>query len=99
MERHLRAKDVVTRRIAGETLLVPVHTRQRDPSDELRTAFLLLNASGESLWAQLAEPKSVEELAQHLSIEYEVGPERARDDVESFLRQLREAQMVIVQES
>ena len=75
-----RAPGVVTRRVAGELVLVPVAgtRQQRD------TRFFVLNDTAERLWSLLEEPRSADELAQHLTTEYEVDAARARAESTSY---------------
>ena len=82
-----RAASVSARRVAGETVLVPLAARASDP--EFKSARLfVLNETGEYLWSLLDTPRSSLELAQNLTLEFEtpVGPAHA--DVEAFLAAL-----------
>jgi hypothetical protein len=54
-----------------------------------RGRTLGLNATGSFLWPRLSS-SSEEELVGALLAEFDVSPERARSDVQSFLGQLRE---------
>lgn len=84
-----RASSVIARRVAGETVLVPVATRTRDP--EFKSARLyVLNETGEYLWSLLDSPRSSLELAQNLTLQFETAVSRARSDVEVFLAALRD---------
>ena len=86
-----RAPGVVTRRVAGEVVLVPVASgrQQRD------TRFFVLNETAERLWSLLEMPHSAAELAQHLTTEFDVEASRARADVDAFLADL-DAQGAII---
>lgn len=85
------APGVVTRRVAGELVLVPVASgrQQRD------TRFFVLNETAERLWSLLEAPRSADELAQHLTTEFDVDASRARADVDAFLADL-DAQGAII---
>ena len=84
-----RAKTVITRRVAGETVLVPVAARTDDP--EFKSARLyVLNETGEYLWSLLDSPRSSTELARNLTLEFETAAGRAQSDVEAFLAALRD---------
>jgi hypothetical protein len=97
--RYVRATGVVTRRIGGETVLVPVRRGPSERSSEgLRTLFFLLNGTGEILWEQLSSPQLEDELARRLITEYEVAPQQAQEDVAVFLRDLRDAHALEVLE-
>ena len=99
--RYVRTKSVVMRRVAGETVLVPVRRGSVDQGpDGLRTVFYLLNDTGELLWDELASPQLEEDLARRLITEYEISMQQAQADVAVFLRDLREAHALdVVQES
>jgi hypothetical protein len=50
---------------------------------------VLLNPSGRSIWALLAAPRTLDEIAVHLAAAYpEVTPEQARKDAEQFVQSL-----------
>ena len=84
-----RARTVITRRVAGETVLVPVAARTADA--EFKSARLyVLNETGEYLWSLLDTPRSSVELARNLTLEFEIAAVRAQSDVEAFLAALRD---------
>ena len=84
-----RAGSVIARRVAGETVLVPLAARTPDP--EFKSARLyVLNETGEFLWALLDSPRSSADLARNLTREYETAAGRAHSDVEVFLAALRD---------
>ena len=79
-----RAASVIARRVAGETVLVPLAVRASDP--EFKSARLfVLNETGEYLWSLLDSPRTSHELAQNLTLEFETAVGRAQADVEVFL--------------
>ena len=80
---------MIARRVAGETVLVPLAVRASDP--EFKSARLfVLNETGEYLWSLLAAPRSSLELAQNLTLEFETAAGPAEADVEVFLAALRD---------
>jgi hypothetical protein len=87
--RYLRSTSVIPRRVAGETLLVPLAGRSLDPTHRSAELFVL-NATGERMWEWLAEPKSVPDLARNLIAEYEVSAEVAETDAAAFVKSMRE---------
>lgn len=57
--------------------------------------FIMLNRSAALVWAELATPKTEEELAQKLSTSYTaVVPATARQDVQDVLTKLGELELV-----
>jgi len=87
--RWTRAATVLARRVAGETVLVPLDSRADDP--EYKGARLyVLNETGEFLWALLETPRNAADLARNLTLEFETAEDRALADVEAFLVALRD---------
>jgi coenzyme PQQ synthesis protein D (PqqD) len=84
-----RAGAVIARRVAGETVLVPLAARTDKP--EFKSARLyVLNETGEYLWSLLDSPRSSADLAQNLTLEFATAADRAHSDVEAFLAVLRD---------
>jgi hypothetical protein len=82
-----RAGSVIARRVAGETVLVPLAVRASDP--EFKSARLyVLNETGAFLWKLLDTPRSAGDLAQNLTREFETAAGPAHSDVEAFLAAL-----------
>jgi hypothetical protein len=80
---------VVSRAIAGETLVVPVRGRVGDLA-----SIYQLNQSASRIWDALAQPVSLRELARVICDEFEVELEQAENDVQSFVEQLRSAGLI-----
>ena len=93
--RYLRMPGVVARRVAGETLLVPVSPRALDAFSGAAELFVL-NETGERMWAWLAEPRTIEEMARNLINEFEVTAELAHADATAFIEVMRERRLVAV---
>lgn len=83
-----RTHGIVTRRVAGELLLVPTKARTLDTATRAAELFVL-NESGERMWAWLEQPISIQGLARNLIGEYEVPADQAQADAEGFVRSLR----------
>jgi hypothetical protein len=79
----------VTRRIAGETLVVPI----RASAAQLDSLYVL-NGVGAAVWTLLDTPRPVTELAQAVTDEFDVAGEAALTDVLRFLERLQEAGLV-----
>ena len=87
--RWARAATVLARRVAGETVLVPLDSRADDP--EYKGARLyVLNETGEYLWSLLETPRNAADLARNLTLAFETAEDRALADVEAFLVALRD---------
>jgi coenzyme PQQ synthesis protein D (PqqD) len=76
-------KSFVTRRIAGETLLVPVTGRVADLD-----AIYTLNEVGSFIWHLIDGRRSAQAIAEAVSAEYDVTLERAALDVDELLTTL-----------
>jgi Coenzyme PQQ synthesis protein D (PqqD) len=96
-----RAGGVIERRIAGETVIVPIvrGLAAGSAGDGEVTQFFVLNESGQALWELLATPATADSMAQHLTHTFEVSPEQARADVARFIEQLKEHGMLLGSES
>src|SRR5438067_5863411 len=87
--RYVRSPNVVVRRVAGETILVPFGVASTDLVT--RTAeFFVLNESAEQLWESLATASDRTTLARNLMNAYAVSAERAEADVDAFVHSLLE---------
>lgn len=92
-QKFIRAPGVVARRVAGETLLVPVSPRALDAFSGAAELFVL-NETGERLWNWLAEPQSLDDMARNLIDEFEVHAELARADATAFIEVMQERGLV-----
>lgn len=90
-DRYVRSDVVVSRLIAGETLVVPV----RGGLGDLASIYTF-NPAGTTIWAALDRPKDLDELTRLLEQEYEVSGSDARADVLLFLNEMRAAGLVAV---
>lgn len=91
--RFVRAPGVVARKVAGELVLVPV---LRDIRTEAtgHPGIFVLNETAEALWEYMAEPRSLDELAQHLTKHFDVSEDRARQDVDHVLGDMQDRGVV-----
>ena len=87
MTRLVRAPGFIARRIAGELVVVPVVSVETSAGSSL--PFFVLNEPGALLWSALDSPSDFESLVRILTEAFEVTAERARSDVEAFVRELR----------
>lgn len=82
----IRSRSVVSRVIAGETLVVPVRNKIGDLA-----SIYSFNATGSLIWQLLNSPASLADLIAAIQREYDVDAERARDDVTQFLDEMSSA--------
>jgi len=78
-----RSQAVVSRRVAGETLIVPVRGKVGDLG-----SIYSFNETGSLIWQSLETPKGLSELIGAVEHEYEVGQEQAGRDVTQFLNDM-----------
>ena len=86
----VRAEDFATRKVAGETILVPI----RSGIANLECVFRL-DEVGTAIWQTLEAPRTVDELVQELVRQFEVGEEEARRDVIEFLGSLKSSKLIV----
>ena len=87
--RHTRNTAIVSRDVAGETIVVPI-CRGVGDLDSVYT----FNPVGRSLWRLLENSHSIEELANWVATHYEVDAKQAFADVQSYLSELQELGLV-----
>jgi hypothetical protein len=90
---YIRSSAVVSRLIAGETLVVPVRGKVGDLA-----SIYSFNDVGTTIWESLANPTTVNTLTDLIEAEYEVSREQARQDVENFLQEMQTAELVMAVE-
>jgi hypothetical protein len=81
-----KSGQYVTRQIAGETILVPI----RAEAAQLDSVYVF-NEVGARIWQLVEEGRDEDAIVASLADEFEVTPERAREDLAAFLRTLHEA--------
>lgn len=87
--RHIRNTAIVSREVAGETIVVPI-CRGVGDLDSVYT----FNPVGRNLWRLLENGQSAEELAHWVATHYEVAATQAFADVQSYLSELQEIGLV-----
>src|ERR1700730_4668085 len=87
----VRSQSVVSRRVSGETLIVPVRGKVGDLA-----SIYSFNEVGSLIWQLLEMPRDVSELVSAVEREYDVDPQRARQDVLKFLNEMLSVDLVEV---
>lgn len=83
----MRIKDgFVLRDVADQTVVIATG----DASKSFH-GMIKLNATGRDIWKGLEAGLSDEEIAQQLTAKYEVDDVQARQDVQAFVEQARQA--------
>jgi hypothetical protein len=85
----VRSQSVVSRRVAGETLIVPVRGKVGDLA-----SIYSFNQTGSLIWQSLESPKGLAELVAVVEQEYAVEHGQAERDVKQFLHDMLAADLV-----
>lgn len=81
--------SVVTRQVAGETILVPI---SRSIGNE--PCLYTLDETATFLWERLDGRRTGHDLAKELTLSYEVSEEQAGSDVQTFLGELKSVELI-----
>lgn len=87
----IRSQSVVSRVVAGETLIVPVRAKVGDLA-----SIYSFNATGSLIWRLLEFPKTLSELSAAVAREYDVDSAQAERDVEEFVSEMKVVGLVEV---
>jgi hypothetical protein len=90
-ESFVRARSVVARVVAGETLIVPVRAKVGD-----LVSIYSFNGTGTLIWKLLDAPRTVAQLVTAVAEAYEVDLARAERDVMDFVSEMKSAGLVEV---
>ena len=88
--RFVRNQEVVSRKIEGELIIVPIRSGVGDLN-----SLYTLNPVGSVLWDFMAQEHSVGEMVHRVCDEFEVTETQAEKDIASFLDSLLEEQLVV----
>lgn len=90
LARFVRNQDVVSRKIGGELIIVPIRSGVGDLN-----SLYTLNPVGSVLWDFMNERHTVTEMVERVCEEFEVTPPQAQQDIEAFLDSLLEETLVL----
>jgi len=93
-ETYIRSQSVVARVVAGETLIVPIRGKVGDLG-----SIYSFNGTGTLIWKLLESPKTVAQLSDGVTKEYDVDPRQAEQDVASFVGEMKAVGLVKVSAS
>jgi hypothetical protein len=83
-----KATDLVTREIAGDTVVLPVRRGAVDIN-----SLYVLNVTGSCLWSHIDGKRTAEDLVNVLLEEFEIDRATAERDVREFLDSLQGASL------
>ncbi len=89
MHCYVRSDSVVSRVIAGETLVVPVRKGVGDLA-----SIYSLNQVATSIWQAIARPRSKDEIVELIEQEFEGERQQVDQDVDAFLAEMRSAGLI-----
>jgi hypothetical protein len=87
------SEDIVAREIEGELIIVPLVAGIGDAEDELYT----LNPTGQAIWEKLDGARTLGQIADELTNEYDAPRADIEYDVLGMISELARRKMVIVQ--
>lgn len=82
--------DVVSRKIEGETIIIPLISGIGDLEDDLYT----LNETGQAVWEKLDGVRSVDAIVKELSTEYGEPADVMQKDVVGILLELARRKII-----
>jgi hypothetical protein len=94
MQLYVRSDSVVSRVIAGETLIVPVRKGLGDLA-----SIYSLNEVGSMIWEALQQQRNRDEIVELVKQEFEDDGDQIQHDVETFLAEMQSAGLVLLSES
>jgi hypothetical protein len=89
LQQYVRSSSVVSRVIAGETLIVPVRKGVGDLA-----SIYSLNEVASSIWQAIAQPRSKDEIVETIERDFEADRAMLETDVEDFLSEMSSAGLV-----
>ena|ERR1700690_2139165 len=87
--RYIRNREVVSRQIEGELIIVPIRSGVGDLN-----SLYTLNSVGSVLWEYMTESHTFAEMVCRVCEEFDVTTIQAREDIEDFLNSLVEEKLV-----
>jgi Coenzyme PQQ synthesis protein D (PqqD) len=94
MQSFVRSKSVVSRVIAGETLIIPVRKGVGDLA-----SIYSLNEVATSIWETVSTPRTREEIISAIGREFAADEREVSRDVDSFLSEMNSAGLIIASEA
>jgi hypothetical protein len=85
------SEDIVAREIEGELIIVPLVSGIGDIEDELYT----LNKTGRAIWDRLDGQKSLRDVVEELSLEFEAPGVEIEKDVVGLVSELLKRKIVV----
>ncbi len=87
--RFVRNREVVSRQIEGELVIVPIRRGVGDLN-----SLYTLNPVGSALWEFMNEGHTVPEMVNRVCDEFEVSSAQAQSDIQEFLNSMLEEKLI-----
>jgi len=87
---YTKREEIVSREIAGETILVPIRGKLVDMQ-----RIFSVNSVGAHIWQQLDGSRSLAQIRDDVLDVFEVERDQADADVQEFIGELLEAQLIV----
>jgi hypothetical protein len=87
--RFIRNREVVSRQIEGELVIVPIRRGVGDLN-----SLYTLNPVGSALWEFMNEGHTIPEMVNRVCDEFEVTTAQAKADIQAFLDSLLEEKLI-----
>jgi len=85
------SENVVFREIEGEPIIVPLTSGIGDIEDALFT----MNETGKVIWSKLDGKRSLNDIVEALSMQFDSSPDQLREDVTGFMSELLKRDIVV----
>ena len=85
-----KKKEIVSRSIAGETILVPISGKLADMQ-----RIFSLNPAAEYIWSQLNGERTLQEIRNSVLSAFDVSKNQADADIEEFIDTLLKENLII----
>ncbi|HXX82294.1 MAG TPA: PqqD family protein [Thermodesulfovibrionales bacterium] len=82
-EVYKKKNEIVYRKVAGETILVPISGRLADMQ-----RIFALNPVGEFIWDEIDGSKTLQQVSKDIQSSFDVTGEEATADLEAFIAEL-----------
>lgn len=90
MEAYVRSEAVVSRVIAGETLIIPIRKGVGDLA-----SIYSLNGVASLIWSVIAQPRSAEQIIRAVESEFSSEGDQVKKDVHAFLEEMGSLGLVL----
>ena len=84
-----KKSELLARRIAGETIIVPIRGRMADMQN-----IFAVNVVAEFIWERMDGKRTLDQIAGEVAQHFEVSEDVARSDVAEFVDELSRAGLI-----